>query len=273
MTQTPHRARKRFGQHFLHDRGVIERIIAAIGPQPGDHLVEIGPGLGALTAPLLARHGALDVVELDRDVIPHLEQACAGKGELRVHNVDALKFDFSALAAPGECLRVVGNLPYNISTPLIFHLLDDAAVIADMHFLLQKEVVDRLTAAPGGGDYGRLSVMVQYRCRAEGLFRVGPGAFSPPPKVDSAVVRLTPYAELPFPARDEQRLAELVNRAFSQRRKTLRNSLKQLLDADAIAAAGIDPGERPEQVPVEGFVRLADASLGRGRCKPTGKGL
>lgn len=262
MTQTPHRARKRFGQHFLHDRGVIERIIAAIGPQPGDHLVEIGPGLGALTAPLLARHGALDVVELDRDVIPHLEQACAGKGELRVHNVDALKFDFSALAAPGECLRVVGNLPYNISTPLIFHLLDDAAVIADMHFLLQKEVVGRLTAAPGGGDYGRLSVMVQYRCRAEGLFRVGPGAFSPPPKVDSAVVRLTPYAELPFPARDEQRLAELVNRAFSQRRKTLRNSLKQLLDAEAIAAAGIDPGERPEQVPVEGFVRLADASLG-----------
>jgi len=261
MNTTPHRARKRFGQHFLHDRGVIERIIAAIGPRPGDHLVEIGPGLGALTAPLLARHGALDVVELDRDVIPHLEQACAGKGELRVHNVDALKFDFSALAAPGESLRVVGNLPYNISTPLIFHLLDDAAVIADMHFLLQKEVVDRLTAAPGGGDYGRLSVMVQYRCRAEGLFRVGPGAFSPPPKVDSAVVRLTPYAELPFPARDEQRLAELVNRAFSQRRKTLRNSLKQLLDAEAIAAAGIDPGERPEQVPVEGFVRLADASL------------
>ncbi|HDP89922.1 MAG TPA: 16S rRNA (adenine(1518)-N(6)/adenine(1519)-N(6))-dimethyltransferase RsmA [Thioalkalivibrio sp.] len=258
---TPHRARKRFGQHFLHDRGVIERIIAAIGPRPGERIVEIGPGLGALTAPLLERHGELDVVELDRDVIPHLEAACAGKGELRVHNVDALKFDFASLAGVGQPLRVVGNLPYNISTPLIFHLLEDAADIVDMHFLLQKEVVDRLTAAPGGGDYGRLSVMVQYRCRAESLFRVGPGAFSPPPKVDSAVVRLIPYAQLPWPARDERRLAELVNQAFSQRRKTLRNSLKKLLDAETIAAAGVDPGERPEQVTVADFVRLADASL------------
>jgi len=261
MNMTPHRARKRFGQHFLHDRGVIERIIAAIGPRPGERIVEIGPGLGALTAPLLERHGELDVVELDRDVIPHLEAACAGKGELRVHNVDALKFDFASLAGVGQPLRVVGNLPYNISTPLIFHLLEDAADIVDMHFLLQKEVVDRLTAAPGGGDYGRLSVMVQYRCRAESLFRVGPGAFSPPPKVDSAVVRLIPYAQLPWPARDERRLAELVNQAFSQRRKTLRNSLKKLLDAETIAAAGVDPGERPEQVTVADFVRLADASL------------
>ena len=260
MSSTPHRARKRFGQHFLHDRGIIERIIAAIAPRPGDRIVEIGPGLGALTAPLLERHGELDVVELDRDVIPHLEANCAGKGVLRVHNVDALKFDFSALAE-GKRLRVVGNLPYNISTPLIFHLLEGAADILDMHFLLQKEVVDRLTAAPGGSDYGRLSVMVQYRCRAESLFGVGPGAFSPPPRVDSAVVRLTPFDTLPYPARDERRLADLVNRAFSQRRKTLRNGIRDLLDAEGIERAGVDPGIRPERVSVEEFVRLANASL------------
>lgn len=260
MTQTPHRARKRFGQHFLHDRSIVGRIVDAIGPRPGEHIVEIGPGLGALTVPLLERHGELDVVEIDRDVIPHLEQACAGKGTLRIHNVDALKFDFGSLAA-GQRLRVVGNLPYNISTPLIFHLLEDAANIVDMHFLLQKEVVERLTAAPGTGDYGRLSVMVQYRCRAEYLFHVGPGAFSPPPRVDSAVVRLTPHEALPFPARDEQRLAELVNQAFSKRRKTLRNGVKGLLDAEGIERVGVDPSIRPERVTVEEFVRLANASL------------
>jgi len=260
MTQKPHRARKRFGQHFLHDRGIIDKIVSAIGPRPGDHIVEIGPGLGALTAPLLERHGELDVVELDRDVIPHLEETCLGKGTLRIHNVDALKFDFGSLAEDHD-LRVVGNLPYNISTPLIFHLLEYAERIIDMHFLLQKEVVDRLAAAPGSNDYGRLSVMVQYRCRAESLFRVGPGAFSPPPKVDSAVVRLVPYDTLPFPARDEQRLAELVNQAFSRRRKTLRNGVKGLLDAEGIERVGIDPSIRPERLTVEEFVRLANASL------------
>ena len=258
-SQRPHIPRKRFGQHFLHDRGIIDKIVSAIGPQPGERIVEIGPGLGALTCPLLARHGELDVVELDRDVIPRLLENCGDKGELRVHNVDALRFDFAELAG-AKRIRVVGNLPYNISTPLIFHLLESADRIIDMHFLLQKEVVDRLAAAPGSDDYGRLSVMVQYRCRAESLFRVGPGAFSPPPKVDSAVVRLIPFAELPYPAQDEALFARLVNQAFSKRRKTLRNGLKDLLDADGIEAAGIDPGIRPERVSVEEFVRLANAA-------------
>jgi 16S rRNA (adenine1518-N6/adenine1519-N6)-dimethyltransferase len=253
-----HQPRKRFGQHFLHDAAIIERMVAAIAPQSGETLVEIGPGLGALTLPLLRRTGRLHVVELDRDVIPHLEARCRDAGELVVHEADALRFDFAGLAPPGGQIRVVGNLPYNISTPLIFHLLRAADVIRDMHFLLQKEVVDRLVASPGGGDYGRLSVMVQYRCRTEALFRVGPGAFRPPPRVDSAYVRLVPWEDLPHRAADEGLLAALVNQAFTQRRKTLRNAVRGFADASLLESAGIDPGARPETLDVARFVALAN---------------
>ena len=253
-----HRPRKRFGQNFLHDQGVIRGIVAAIHPKAGERLAEIGPGLGALTAPLLDELGEIDVVELDRDLIPHLQQQFASTGELRIHNTDALKFDFCSLVAPGKPLRVVGNLPYNISTPLIFHLLSQSGCIRDMHFMLQKEVVDRLAAEPGNGDYGRLSVMVQYHCRVERLFSVPPGAFNPPPKVHSAIVRLTPYTEKPVTVRDEASLRRLVAQAFGQRRKTLRNNLKPLLDSAAIEALGIDPGRRPETLSLKEFAALAD---------------
>ncbi|WP_455385049.1 16S rRNA (adenine(1518)-N(6)/adenine(1519)-N(6))-dimethyltransferase RsmA [Acidihalobacter prosperus] len=254
-----HVPRKRFGQHFLHDPNVIERIAAAIAPQPDDTLVEIGPGEGALTAALLARIPRMHAVELDRDLVPRL-RARFGDA-LEVHQADALRFDFAALAPP-EGLRVAGNLPYNISTPLIFHLLDNAAQIRDMTFLLQLEVVERLAAEPGGKQYGRLSVMVQYRCRAESLFRVGPGAFTPPPKVDSAVVRLQPHAVLPHPAKDEALFARIVAQAFAQRRKTLGRALRGMLDASRIAAAGIDPVRRAETLSVAEFVALADAAAG-----------
>ncbi|HEX9803197.1 MAG TPA: 16S rRNA (adenine(1518)-N(6)/adenine(1519)-N(6))-dimethyltransferase RsmA [Gammaproteobacteria bacterium] len=258
-----HRPRKRFGQNFLHDPGVIRGIVAAIHPKAGERMVEIGPGLGALTAPLLDALGKLDVVELDRDLIPHLERQFAAAGDLRIHNNDALKFDFCSLVTPEERLRVVGNLPYNISTPLIFHLIEQADCIRDMHFMLQKEVVDRLAAAPGGGDYGRLGVMVQYHCQVERLFTVPPGAFNPPPKVHSAIVRLTPYTEKPVTVRDEGCLRRVVAQAFGQRRKTLRNNLKPLLDSAAIEALGIDPGRRPETLSLKEFAALADAVTGR----------
>jgi 16S rRNA (adenine1518-N6/adenine1519-N6)-dimethyltransferase len=237
-------------------------MLRSIAPRPGETVVEIGPGLGALTLPLLGRLGALQAVELDRDLIPRLEQAAEGQGRLTIHEADALRFDFAALAPADGRLRVVGNLPYNISTPLIFHLLEQSEAIADMHFLLQKEVVDRLAAKPGGSDYGRLSVMVQYRCRTESLFVVRPGAFNPPPKVDSAFVRLLPYGELPHPAADESLLAGLVAAAFAQRRKTLRNALDGLVNAQAFDAAGIDPGRRAQTLSVAEFVTLTEATSG-----------
>ncbi len=252
-----HRARKRFGQNFLHDRGIIDRIVRAIGPKPGDRLVEIGPGLGALTLPLLQGAGRLEVVELDRDLIPKLHETAAGHGELTVHSADALKFDFCALAGDGK-LRVAGNLPYNISTPLIFHLLDQARCIRDMHFMLQKEVVDRLAAPPDCKDYGRLSVMVQYRCKVERLFTVPPGAFTPAPKVDSAIVRLLPYDTPPVAVRDVALLEKVVAQAFGQRRKTLRNTLKGLVDPAAMEACGIDPSRRAETLTLAEFAALAD---------------
>ena len=254
-----HRPRKRFGQNFLHDPGVIRGIVAAIHPKSGERLVEIGPGLGALTAPLLEALGELDVIELDRDLIPHLQHLFADAGELRIHNTDALKFDFCSLVAEGERLRVAGNLPYNISTPLIFHLLEQSRCIRDMHFMLQKEVVDRLAAEPGSSDYGRLGIMVQYHCQVERLFTVPPGAFNPPPKVYSAIVRLTPYTEKPVSVKDEACLSRVVAQAFGQRRKTLRNNLKPLLDGTSIEALGIDPGRRPETLTLKEFALLADA--------------
>ncbi|MDX1335328.1 MAG: 16S rRNA (adenine(1518)-N(6)/adenine(1519)-N(6))-dimethyltransferase RsmA [Gammaproteobacteria bacterium] len=253
-----HQPRKRFGQHFLHDPNVINGIISAIHPVPGQTMVEIGPGLGAMTCPLLSKIENLQVVELDRDVIPILKDNCAGKGELTIHQADALRFDFNQLSELPRSLRVVGNLPYNISTPLIFHLLETADKILDMHFLLQKEVVERLAAKPGGGDYGRLSVMVQYRCKAENLFHVGRGAFNPPPKVESAVVRLTPYKTLPHVAKDEGLFAQIVNQAFSQRRKTLRKALQKLCSDEDFANTGIDSSLRPEHLSVADFVQLSN---------------
>ncbi|MBL7250380.1 16S rRNA (adenine(1518)-N(6)/adenine(1519)-N(6))-dimethyltransferase RsmA [Alloalcanivorax marinus] len=255
-----HRARKRFGQHFLHDPAIIDRLVRSVAPRDGETLVEIGPGQGALTYPLLDEVHHLQVVELDRDLIALLRERIAPE-RLTIHESDALRFDFAALAGDGP-LRVVGNLPYNISTPLIFHLLDQAGTIADMTFMLQKEVVDRLTAAPGGKDYGRLSVMVQYHCQADYLFFVPPGAFRPPPRVDSAVVRLTPYREPPWPADDPAWLARLVAQAFSQRRKAIRNSLKSLVAAEIFTTTGIDAGLRPDHLTVADYVALANASGG-----------
>ncbi|SDI29672.1 16S rRNA (adenine(1518)-N(6)/adenine(1519)-N(6))-dimethyltransferase RsmA [Pseudomonas panipatensis] len=253
-----HRARKRFGQNFLHDAGVIHRILRAIAPKEGQHLLEIGPGQGALTEGLVDSGAQLDVIELDLDLIPQLNWRFGLKPNFRLHQGDALKFDFSTLPSAGEKLRVVGNLPYNISTPLIFHLLEHANIIQDMHFMLQKEVVERLAAEPGGGDWGRLSIMVQYFCRVDYLFTVGPGAFNPPPKVESAIVRLVPHTELPYPAKDHRLLERVVREAFNQRRKTLRNTLKALMSSEDIEAVGVDPTRRPEQLDVEDFVRLAN---------------
>lgn len=250
-----HVPRKRFGQNFLHDQQVIARIAAAIAPLPDDVLIEIGPGEGALTAALLARIDHLDAVELDRDLLPKLRRRFGER--LTLHAADALRFDFAAIAPP-QGLRVVGNLPYNISTPLIFHLIDALPQVRDMTFLLQREVVQRLAAAPGSKSYGRLSVMVQYRCRAEALFEVGPGAFTPPPKVDSALVRLTPWPAPPHPARDEHLFARLVEQAFSQRRKTLGRGLRGTLEADDFVRADIDPVRRAETLSVAEFARLAN---------------
>ncbi|HXQ63266.1 MAG TPA: 16S rRNA (adenine(1518)-N(6)/adenine(1519)-N(6))-dimethyltransferase RsmA [Steroidobacteraceae bacterium] len=251
------RARKRFGQHFLHDPAVIARIVAAIDPQPGERLIEIGPGLGALTLPLLDRAGRLEVVELDRDVIPVLAERARGHGEIIVHQADVLSFDFSALAGSAGPLRLCGNLPYNISTPLLFHVLAAAPNLIDMHFMLQKEVVARMAAAPDSGEYGRLTVMLAVHCRVEHLFDVGPGAFRPPPRVDSAVVRLVPHQTPPFARPDPARFALVVARAFGQRRKTLRNALKGIVDPAGFAAARIDAGRRAETLYPEEFARLA----------------
>jgi 16S rRNA (adenine1518-N6/adenine1519-N6)-dimethyltransferase len=252
------RAKKRYGQHFLHDPGTIDRIVRAIDPRPGDRIVEVGPGRGAITVPLLAAAGSLDVIEIDPDVVPRLEQRCAGAGHMRLHLADALEFDFRALRGDGAALRLVGNLPYNISTPLLFHFIAQLDAIASMHFMLQKEVVARMAAAPGGKDYGRLTVMLAPWVRVEPLFDIGTGAFSPPPKVVSTFFALHPHAAPPFEINDQATFARLVFAAFSQRRKTLRNSLSGLLDATAIAAAGIDPGARPETLFPAQFAALAN---------------
>ena len=254
-----HRARKRFGQHFLHEPTVIARIVRAIAPKPGDALVEIGPGLGALTAPLLAAAGALTVIELDRDVIPHLRAACGDNPALTVVQADALRVDYTALAG-GRRLRLAGNLPYNISTPLLFHLLEHAGAVADMHFMLQKEVVRRICAQPDTPDYGRLTATLAARAESVELFTVGPGAFTPPPQVDSAVVRLTPRPA-PFPIADLARYDRIVTLAFNQRRKTLSNALRGEVSAGAFAAAGIDPKARGETLSPEQFARLANVPV------------
>ena len=248
--------RKRFGQHFLADRSVVRRIVEAMDPQPGDRVAEIGPGLGALTGPLLERLPGLHVVEIDRDMVARL-RAWEPPGRLVVHEGDALRFDFAAL---GPELRLAGNLPYNISTPLLFHVAEAGESLRDAHFMLQKEVVDRMVADPGTPEYGRLGVMLQLRFAMEKLFEVPPGAFVPPPRVRSAVVRLRPLGPGRLRPRDEALLARLVTQAFSRRRKTLRNALEGLLDEAGIARAGLDPAARPETVPPAGWVRAADAA-------------
>ena len=255
--------KKQLGQHFLVDRGVIDHIVLAIDPRPGDRLVEIGPGQGAITFPLLRRHGELTVVEFDRDLITPLMEASEGLGRLTIIHKDVLQVDFSRLAGDDghaqKQIRLVGNLPYNISSPILFHALEHAAAIRDMHFMLQKEVVDRMGAEPGSKVYGRLSVMLQAVCHVEPLFDVPPAAFRPPPKVDSAVVRLRPRGAAEIGIADPLVFERVVREAFGQRRKTLRNALQASCDADAIAAAGIRPDLRAEQVPVHDFVALANA--------------
>lgn len=254
-----HYAKKRFGQNFLQDQTIIHRIVHSIQPKTTDKLVEIGPGLGALTIPVLHSAGHLEVVELDQDVIPVLQKKAAPVGSLTIHQQDALKFDFSQCATAEQPIRVIGNLPYNISTPLLFHLFNYGAQIQDMHFMLQKEVVQRLAAPAGEKAYGRLSVMAQYFCQVEYLFTVPPEAFHPMPKVDSAIVRLTPYKTLPHPVNDFALLENLVAQAFGQRRKTLRNCWKKTVPIDCLQQLDIDPTRRPETLQVAEFVAVANA--------------
>lgn len=253
-----HTARKRFGQNFLHDHTIIYNILSSLQASPDEHWVEIGPGLGALTEPLLAMGLHLDVVELDRDLVVYLQDKFKAASGLRIFSADALRFDFSALATAGQKLRIIGNLPYNISTPLMFHLLANAQCIEDMHFMLQKEVVERICAAPGSKKYGRLSVMMQYYCATELLFEVPPESFDPVPKVTSAIVRLVPHLTPPVQVDDLAKLNRVVTQAFSQRRKTLRNSLKKLIPEAAFDSLGIDATHRAETLSLSDFARLSN---------------
>ena len=250
-----HRPRKRFGQHFLTAPEIVDQIVAAVSPQNGDIIVEIGSGRAAITAPLAALATTLHAIELDRDLVAALRVRFAARDNVIIHEADALTFDFASL---GDALRIVGNLPYNISTPLLFHLLQFSDHIVDAHFMLQKEVVDRLCAEPGSRAYGRLTVMLGCRLQVLPLFEVPPEAFTPSPKVRSAVARLRPFPESMFDIRDKDRFAAIVKLAFSRRRKTLRNALQGLVDVTEIEAAGLDAGCRPEQVPIAGWVALAN---------------
>ncbi|GAB2847586.1 16S rRNA (adenine(1518)-N(6)/adenine(1519)-N(6)) -dimethyltransferase RsmA [Pseudoduganella ginsengisoli] len=251
-----HIARKRFGQNFLQDDHVLGHIIESINPQANDAMVEIGPGLAAMTDLLLRSVKHMHVVELDRDLVARLEKQYP-REKLTVNSCDALKFDFGSIPVPeGQKLRVVGNLPYNISSPLLFHLAQYAPQVQDQHFMLQKEVVERMVAEPGSKAYGRLSVMLQWRYHMSLLFIVPPEAFDPPPKVDSAIVRMIPVAN-PLPC-DEATLEAVVQKAFSQRRKVIRNCLSGMFTEEQIIAAGVTPTDRPETVPLEGYVALAN---------------
>jgi len=252
---TSHRPRKRFGQHFLTDPGVIDAIVRAISPRPEDVVVEIGPGRGAITGPLATGAGQLHCVELDRDLASALRRKYANDDNVTIHEADALNFDYSAL---GKSLRIVGNLPYNISTPLLFQLLDHRDCITDMHFMLQKEVVNRMAAAPGSKAYGRLGIMLGCHLEVQALFDVEPRCFEPPPAVTSAVVRLSPLPPGRFEIADEKLLGKAVATAFSQRRKTVRNALKSLVDESELVELGIDTGARPETLEIRDYVALAN---------------
>lgn len=256
--ESQHKARKRFGQNFLIDHGVIRDIVRAIHPQKNDVIVEIGPGKGAITELLADSCDNISVIELDRDLVPWLKVKFEKHPNFQLFQADALQFDFAQLIKDGQALRIVGNLPYNISTPLIFHLLTYSTKVRDMHFMLQKEVVKRMAAQPGESAYGRLGIMVQYYCAVEDLFDVPPTSFDPAPKVDSAIVRLVPHKELPYPATNFKTLEQLVNVAFQQRRKTLRNALKQLLDPDIIEQLPIDTSARAEEISLADFVATSN---------------
>jgi 16S rRNA (adenine1518-N6/adenine1519-N6)-dimethyltransferase len=252
-----HKARKRFGQNFLHDHNIIYNILVNIQPQPEDHWVEIGPGLGALTEPLIQENITLDVIELDRDLVQYLTNKFADNKNLTIHSADALSFDFSKLSSQDKKLRIIGNLPYNISTPLLFHLLNNAFCIEDMHFMLQKEVVDRICAPPGSKKYGRLSVMMQYYCEAEKLFDVPAESFNPIPKVTSAIVKLIPHQVPPVDIPSIEKLSKTVTTAFSQCRKTIRNSLKTVISEQQIIDLEINPELRAESISLFEFAKLS----------------
>jgi 16S rRNA (adenine1518-N6/adenine1519-N6)-dimethyltransferase len=262
-----HQARKRFGQNFLHDQNIIRRIVECIAPASGQHLVEIGPGQGALTVPLLASGARLDAIELDRDLAAWLVSRFADTPGFTLHQGDVLKFDLARLSDQPRSLRVIGNLPYNISTPCIFHLLKYAPLISDMTFMLQLEVVQRLAAVSGDAQYGRLSVMAQYHCQIDHLFDVPPGAFRPQPKVTSAIVRLRPHREPALRAKDPHMLQTLVRTAFSQRRKTLKNCIKTLISEIDANDLPVDLSLRPENLSLADFVRLSN-SLSAAHVKP-----
>ena len=253
-----HRPRRRFGQHFLHDPRIIERIVGAVEPTPGQTIVEIGPGHGALTATLLGRGGRVFALEIDRDLCASLEVKFAACRGFSLVNADALRFDFREAAGDGR-LRIVGNLPYNISTPLLFHLLAHPGHLDDLHLMLQREVAERMVAEPRSRRYGRLSVMVQSVASAQALFHIGPGAFKPAPRVSSTFVRLVAHRQAPVTISDREAFAALVRHLFSQRRKTLKTSLRGRLSAQAIHAVGLDPAARPETLDLQGFASLAEA--------------
>jgi 16S rRNA (adenine1518-N6/adenine1519-N6)-dimethyltransferase len=249
-----HQPRKRFGQNFLCDQQMIDQIVAHIQPQPNHTLIEIGPGQGALTLPLLKKFGHLTVIELDRDLIPALQQRCHHHPHLTIHQADVLSFDFSQL---GNALHVIGNLPYNISTPLLFHLLQYNTLIKNMLFMLQREVADRITAQPGDHNYGRLSIMVQQACQPEKLFDVPPSAFYPQPQVTSAIIRLQPHQQQPVSVENQALFAALVRDAFNQRRKSLSNSLKKYFTPEQLRACAINPQQRAQELSIEDYARLA----------------
>lgn len=256
--ESQHKARKRFGQNFLIDHGIIRDIVRSVHPRKDDVIVEIGPGKGAITQLLADACDNLNVIELDRDLVPWLKVKFEKHPNFQLFQADALQFDFAQLIRNDKPLRIVGNLPYNISTPLIFHLLSYASKVQDMHFMLQKEVVKRMAAQPGDSAYGRLGIMVQYYCVVEDLFDVPPTSFDPAPKVDSAIVRLIPYQELPYVANNIKTLETLVNVAFQQRRKTLRNSLKQLLTTEQLENLPVDLSLRPEEISLPEYVAMSN---------------
>lgn len=253
-----HQAKKRFGQNFLNNDAIISQIVDAINPEPGENLIEIGPGLGALTEPVIERAGDISVVELDRDLAHRLRHHPFLAKHLTIYEEDALKFDFGQLMKDEQPLRIFGNLPYNISTPLIFHLLSFKDKVKDMHFMLQKEVVERMASGHNSKAFGRLSIMTQYQCQVMPVMEIGPEAFTPPPKVDSAIVRLIPHKTIKNPVKDLSALNQVCLTAFNQRRKTIRNSFKKLISAEQLISLDIDPTIRPENLSLDNFITLAN---------------